>query len=337
LDDTYTFDLLVDGANGSASWIMDGASGTYGAQQTIGPILSESSPTSWIIADQQDTTCNTTLDIVIPSCVATPPPCFIAAVVKDLQCDDNGTPTNGSDDTYTFELTVDALNASTGWTMDSFSGNYGAPIVVGPFPSSGASAFFEIVDQEDPDCIRLIEILIPSCEVIIPIICEEEDISGFSYLGAGDTTVYYLSDSKSKWSDANMICESLGGYLAKIESAEENEMVFNMLSGFNNFALIGFNDEMDEGNFVWSDNTPVEYINIEVIEDNNTSDNFGNINPWSGTWAVVNEWVSKPFILEKPCPTSIAGLSGNNETGAIAQGDLRKSITDKNRMSIAQY
>jgi SdrD B-like domain/HYR domain/PA14 domain/Secretion system C-terminal sorting domain len=69
-----------------------------------------------------------------------PPSCSISAVVSNVQCNNNGTATVTTDDTYTFSVSVSSNGACTGgWTSGTTSGTYGSATTFGPFPISGGN------------------------------------------------------------------------------------------------------------------------------------------------------------------------------------------------------
>ena len=63
--------------------------------------------------------------------------CSINANISAITCDDNGTPTIGSDDTYTFKALVTGTNTGSSWTattgINAVSGTYGQERVLGPY------------------------------------------------------------------------------------------------------------------------------------------------------------------------------------------------------------
>lgn len=63
---------------------------------------------------------------------------------------------------------------------------------------------------------------------------------------------YAIFDLHSDWDEAKAYCESLGGYLATIESREENDVVFGYLRnrGYDS-AYFGLTDEETEGSWKW--------------------------------------------------------------------------------------
>nr|XP_057939161.1 alpha-N-acetylgalactosamine-specific lectin-like isoform X2 [Doryrhamphus excisus]XP_057939163.1 alpha-N-acetylgalactosamine-specific lectin-like isoform X2 [Doryrhamphus excisus] len=61
--------------------------------------------------------------------------------------------------------------------------------------------------------------------------------------------------------DAELVCNSLGGNLASVTSAVENEIILELTKGLTTW--IGFNDiEVDE-TFVWTDGTTPSFTNFE--------------------------------------------------------------------------
>ena len=87
----------------------------------------------------------------------------------------------------------------------------------------------------------------------------------------GDFNVftYTFHATKKSWNDAQLTCEADGGNLASIHSAEENEIIKNMIGGYGNGrAHIGINDKQTEDTWTWSDGTAVGYTNWYPNEPN---------------------------------------------------------------------
>ena len=82
--------------------------------------------------------------------------CFIQSAFLDVNdCDDNGTPNDPSDDTYTVDLTMTGFNTGGGWTANdplSSSGTYDVLQILGPYLISDGSLEITITDNDDPDC-----------------------------------------------------------------------------------------------------------------------------------------------------------------------------------------
>ncbi len=87
---------------------------------------------------------NNTEPVTPTACPPPPGPCQITAVAGLVSCNNQNTPNNPADDTFTFTITVNQNGScSGGWTIgDSISGNYGVPTTFGPYlVSSGSKTF----------------------------------------------------------------------------------------------------------------------------------------------------------------------------------------------------
>jgi hypothetical protein len=79
---------------------------------------------------------------------------------------------------------------------------------------------------------------------------------------------YQRFDIQKTWHDAKTYCENLGGYLATLTSAEENQFAYD------NFAVteipwLGGTDEANEGVWEWVTGEPWNYSNWALDEPNN--------------------------------------------------------------------
>jgi len=133
-------------------------------------------------------------DCSVEACQITP------GMATNIVCDDNGTPTDPSDDTFTFDITINGNSTFPGAT-NTFSddqGNtgvaYGTTVSYGPFPISGGNITVNFTDSEQADCIGMMMAAPPStCSNTGP--CEDE-ISGTVFAPAGcdvsgiEVTVY---------------------------------------------------------------------------------------------------------------------------------------------------
>ena len=87
---------------------------------------------------------------------------------------------------------------------------------------------------------------------------------------------YALLDSRLRWEDAKEECQYQGGWreggnLASINSLEEQQFLTTWLAAMDANAAhwIGFSDKDKEGGYVWSDESPVAFINWRDGEPNN--------------------------------------------------------------------
>jgi MYXO-CTERM domain-containing protein len=139
---------------------------------------------------------------------------------------------------------------------------------------------------------------------------------------------YYLL-SQNTWTDAEAEAVSLGGHLATVRNAQENDFIYATFSapqnrtlwiGLNNFALAGF---------VWSSGEAVSYTNWNLGEPNFPDSQptvmmyplvFPNSTPaMAGTWDDwlddTTAWYSDPVygvaeVVPEPAMLSLLALGG---------------------------
>ena len=103
--------------------------------------------------------------------------------------------------------------------------------------------------------------------------------NGRRYIGAATTT----------WAAAESLAQSLGGHLVSIGDEAENEFVrveFGNALGVDRRVWIGFTDEGSEGDWRWTDGSPVGYTNWNPGEPNNSSgtEHYAELLGSSGRW-----------------------------------------------------
>ncbi len=89
--------------------------------------------------------CSTTLDVS----------------VEQPNYNDNGTASNLSDDTFTFDVTISGTG--TGWIANGQTGTYGQTVTFGPYTVDTAGITFDVLDQDNPNCQENISVNISSC------------------------------------------------------------------------------------------------------------------------------------------------------------------------------
>ena len=84
---------------------------------------------------------------------------------------------------------------------------------------------------------------------------------------------YACYGEADSWESAKDYCEQLGGHLVVINSAKENEAVWNYVNskGYESVYL-GLSDTEEEGNWKWVNGDPVEYTNWKEGEPNAYTD-----------------------------------------------------------------
>jgi len=84
--------------------------------------------------------------------------------------------------------------------------------------------------------------------------------------------MYFYNPIPLTGQQAQAAAQNFGANLVSVQSAAENACIANALvaNGFGGVIWIGFNDEAQEGNFVWYDQSPVVYTNWNGGEPNNS-------------------------------------------------------------------
>ena len=108
-DDTYTFDVIVNGQNIGTSWSIASlaVTGSYGINQTIGPLLISNGPLTLTIQDDLDPmACTTTITINPPSACSNCSSTVDAGISPTINCQDTDVDLIGSsNDMGNFEWT----------------------------------------------------------------------------------------------------------------------------------------------------------------------------------------------------------------------------------------
>ncbi len=153
--------------------------GTYGEALVVNIAQAEGQTLDYVITDVEDPTCGTTLVLDAPTtCMEE---CTIIAMIGDKFCDDNGTPDNPNDDTYTAEITVMGQNGQYTLTynipntLDPIVGTFGQTIIVGPFPA-GMDANITVRGLANMNCVATATIDAPTCEAACAITAEVVEI-----------------------------------------------------------------------------------------------------------------------------------------------------------------
>lgn len=146
------------------------------------------------------------------------------------------------------------------------------------------------------------------------------NINGFIYMGTFQKKDYYCSTSTYTWKTAEALVNTIPkAEMVAINSAAENAAVVSYIDRppfpFTS-AWIGLTDEYEEGNFRWTNNEAVNYLNWGPGEPNNTGfpgcipgtpvcdEHFVHIHPSShidpGSWNDATEFIMYKVIIETP-------------------------------------
>ncbi|CAG0897634.1 unnamed protein product [Cyprideis torosa] len=84
--------------------------------------------------------------------------------------------------------------------------------------------------------------------------------------GASSASCYFASDNELTWQEAREICQARGMDLVSLHSSEEETFVASLFTPLVTF-WIGLNDQANEGSYVWSDGTELDYPNWDGPND----------------------------------------------------------------------
>lgn len=124
-------------------------------------------------------------------------------------------------------------------------------------------------------------------------------------LNPANQHLYLYVNSERTWHEARNYCALQGGYLATIQTATENEFVYQ-LTGGNSNVWLGATDEAEEGVWSWVTGEPWTYKNWAEGEPNNSID-VGDVrgeNFMSFLWPEAPSYwndlsgSSQPFVCE---------------------------------------
>ncbi len=166
-DDTYTFVVTVTGTGEGSGWTANdpnGTTGLYGVPTTFGPYLIANGNLNFFIDDNDTQGCRTSVQINAPQECSVP--CDVIVTYSNVVCNNNGTPSNPGDDTFTFSITVNNPNGST-WSAYAngvlvLSGlNYNRTEQIGPFPISAGNVTVLVEDDQNNNCLESFAVLPP--------------------------------------------------------------------------------------------------------------------------------------------------------------------------------
>ena len=192
-DDLFTAEIQIESTNGSPTGFMTstGEQGNYGETIIISDLLIADGDVIITITDNDDPTCTQDITLIAPGPCSEP--CTIDFSAFDiLACEDGGSNTDPSDDTYSVEFTVVAtdgnvsqyfINDSNGNTYGPF--DYNQSVELGPFDANGADVTLTFYDEQNGTCALTQVINQNSCSgactidaVVQNIICDDNGTQG---------------------------------------------------------------------------------------------------------------------------------------------------------------
>ncbi|XP_019743746.1 snaclec 3-like [Hippocampus comes] len=115
-----------------------------------------------------------------------------------------------------------------------------------------------------------------------------------------DCNCYIYQNEERTFADAESVCNILGGNLVSIHSALENIAVQELAKagGNDNVTWIGFNDAIQNDNFIWTDGTlnDFERFNETESQPDNTVGDCVVIAADDGYWQTANCTDLEPYV-----------------------------------------
>ncbi|WP_242135056.1 cytochrome c3 family protein [Aestuariivivens marinum] len=163
-DDTFTFDLNPTGTNLGATYNITGDvtdSGTYGSATNFGPYPISGGNLSITITDVSGN-CSIGETVTAPATCSTD--CNLnASGLTNILCNDNGTPGNSADDTFSFDLNPTGTNLGTTYSVSgdvNQSGiSYGSATNFSGYLITNGNLTITITDDLDGTC-QLVDVLV---------------------------------------------------------------------------------------------------------------------------------------------------------------------------------
>ena len=149
-------------------------------------------------------------------------------------------------------------------------------------------------------CLAVTRILALLCTsiAILPDTARADVLTG-PVVNPANGNSYYLLESAT-WIHSQFEARQLGGNLATINDAGEDEWVVNTFRDFGGTTRnlwIGLNDVQVENTFVWSSGEPVAYTNWSPTEPNNANgveDWVHMTLPWASPVPILDTWNDAP-------------------------------------------
>jgi hypothetical protein len=136
----------------------------------------------------------------------------------------------------------------------------------------------------------------------------------FRYAGHIQNRNYYHSLAQYTWTNGRTLCINNGGHLAHIPNATVNEYLYKSASSVRSY--IGMHDEVTEGLYQWVNGAPVNYVNWDVGQpDNASNEDYIEIRHDNGTWNDRGAATAREVFLQlNPAGLNQSVCAGSNKT-----------------------
>ncbi|MFK8005988.1 MAG: HYR domain-containing protein [Saprospiraceae bacterium] len=186
------------------------------------------------------------------------------------------------------------------------------------FPIGTSEVEYEATD----DCGNVV-ICSFSVTVQAPIGGCPDEVAGFTLLGEFEGHKYFISDEVGRPAEAQVAAQTVGGHLAVINSAEENNYIQSNIS---ELVYIGLNDATTEGTMEWVNGEPLSFTNYDpcaFCNPNSDDDDYVVMHSWNGGWSFSNQFNKRLYVIEFSCD----GGTGSSVT-INCPSDITATIPD---------
>ena len=173
-DDTFDVTVNASAVNGGASGQFNVTDGTttwgpfdYGTGGTVTSLPADGSTITLTFVDADDSACNATADVSQNSCSNT---CVLTPTATTGPCDDGGTNSDPSDDTFDVTVNASAVNGGASGQFNVTDGtttwgpfDYGTGGTVTSLPADGSTITLTFVDADDSACNATVDVSQNSC------------------------------------------------------------------------------------------------------------------------------------------------------------------------------
>jgi hypothetical protein len=117
---------------------------------------------------------------------------------------------------------------------------------------------------------------------------------------------YLYMEENQTWQQARQYCQSIGGYLAAIETPAENSFVFHLTGGV---TWLGATDEAKEGFWAWAAGQPLDYQNFAKGEPDHQGASYVSFYIDAATGEIFETWKDGPGDVKMPfvCEWDVTG------------------------------
>lgn len=169
-DDTFTFDIRVNGLNLSQGWKFSGSNvvRTYNTIHKLGPFNISNGNFNQNISDDGDASCILPVLVQAPNVCSAPCKIEIQGLVIG-SCNSNGTGNTEADDFFNVEFTVNVLSGSANFYNVTFGNksygpfNYGVKVNIPNLPADNNVLTLVVLDGINAGCVTEVNVSSPPC------------------------------------------------------------------------------------------------------------------------------------------------------------------------------